>query len=380
MNAKQKAVADEVVDAETKSTEVAAYDQIASGLQSLRDTAKAAKWDLTKTDDMKAAKAFRAVCVSTRTAIAARNKETKKPHQDSIAALNTEADRLTELVAEIEKPVTDKIKAEEKRKADAKEAARVAELARVKEIEGRIDEMRGHPEKMVGASAERIRALIEEIDLADIDSTYEEFQDKARVIKAATLDRLETMCAAIEKAEQDAAALKAEREELEAQREKDAAEKRELLAKFAALESKAEDDRILNEAKDREVREANNREAARLAQERADIEAANERFARERDEETERQRQAEADRIEQAEREAIEQAERDKQAEIEAEAERERQQAENERLAAVAHAYRLSGVGEAGYDLARLVVNKAPRAELVSAANAIIQTVESTED
>jgi len=353
-------------------TEIAGYNPIEAGLSTLREIVKTANWDLDTTEGDKEARAFRKQCVTLRTTLGKASKDLKAPHQQALDALNADYTKLIDAIKAIEKPVDADIKAVEERKAREREAARVAELERVKEIEGRIESMRGLAEQMVGAPSNAIQSTIDKLAGVVVGDSYDEFADKAKAVQDSVIDRLKTMHASTLESEQAAEAVRLEREALNAQRAKDAEEKQALLAKFEAMEAKAQAEKEAAEQAAAEVQAKQDAEAAKLEQERAAIEAEKQR--------QEDERQAEIDRAEAAKHEAEAQAERDKQAKAEAAAEKARMKAEQKRLAELARAQKLASVGEAGYDLAVMVIDGKPADAIKAAAQAIIDTVTHQKD
>lgn len=201
-----------------------------------------------------------------------------------------------------------------------KQAKAEAEKNRIAALQHRIVLIRSHAINSVGAPAWSVADELQHLEAVVIDASFEEFQGQAQLAKDETLDKLREIHSAAVAREEEAARLKAEREELERLR------KEEAERQAAAAAARAEEER-----KARAEYEA---EQARLAAERAAQEAAlrAEREAHERQLAAER---AEADRIAReklAAEEAELRAEREEQQRLLA-AERERQAAEAKRLA-----------------------------------------------
>ena len=368
-----KDVADEIVDAETKITDVAEYDPIASGLADLRKEA-ATEWNLETVEGDKAARKFRASCVTLRTSLTKAAKDLKKPHQDKVKLLGAEHDRLIELIKEIEKPVDEKIKAVEVRKEQEREAKRAAEQKRVEAILSQIREMRELPESCVGQHSQFIKDTIGDHRAVVINDAYAEFQDRAKTVHEQVSERLASLLESALASEQAAAELAKQQAELKREQEAAAEERRK------AEVAQAERDRIAREQQDA-IDQAN----AKIERERQDLEEAKAAQARREQEEQDRiaqeklaRERAEADRIAAEKQKAIDAAAEKKRLTDEKKA----QKAEAARLAELAKAQRLASVGEAGYDLAKAVyeVGDTPDPEamgvLIEQAYQIIQTVE----
>lgn len=243
-------------------------------------------------------------------------------------AVIAEQDRLIAIIEPEEarlRTMRDEWDAEREREKQAKAEA---EARRIAALQQRITEIRGAvAAASFGCSPALVLEHIGDIERMVIDASFEEFQGQAQLAKDETLDKMREIHAAAVAREEEAARLKAEREELERLR-KEAAER-----EAAAAAARAEEER-----KARAEREAEER---RLAAERAAQEAELRR-QREEHEAKLRAERAEADRVAReaeakarAEREEADRVAREKwkaeQAELQAE--RDRQAAESKRLA-----------------------------------------------
>lgn len=243
-------------------------------------------------------------------------------------AVIAEQDRLVAIIEPEEtrlRTMRDEWDAEREREKQAKAEAEARRIAIIRE---HIDDIRAIPGKLVGLPSVRIQTEIEDLASLKIDlDRFAEFTGEATTVRDAMLDYLRGMHTAAVEREEEAARLKAEREELERLR-KEAAER-----EAAAAAARAEEER-----KAREEREA---EEKRLAAERHAQELAL-RAQREAHEATLRAEREEADRIAReaeakarAEREEADRVAREKwkaeQAELQAE--RDRQAAESKRIA-----------------------------------------------
>lgn len=237
----------------------------------------------------------------------------------------------------------------ERRKA----AAAQAERERVERIQASIRDIRGSLIDVAGRSAAVIEAKIKELVAVEITTeNAQEFQQEAESTREATLAKLREMLEAQQRAETEAAQIKAERAELErrqaeqVERERDAAARAEAeQRRVAEAEAerlraiKAEEDaaRARIEAQEREARERREAADRELAAERERIAAAardlEERQRAEREAAEARDRDArlaqeEADRLERLAREDQEREQREAR-ELADRQERERVEAEN---------------------------------------------------
>ncbi len=283
-------------------TELAAIDKISAGLAALEKAhPKNLACDVTTTKGMREAIAGRAAWREPRIATEKARKAAKAPVLELGRAIDKRAEQITALLIEGESNYDEQIKAEETRREAEKAAKAEAERARIQAIQDRIAELRGLP--VVALVPPSVLAFdIEALEAAVIDATFEEFQGQAQLAKDETLDKLRAMHAdavareaeqARVKAEQEAAAaaLAAERAELDrlraeqAERERVAAAEQAERARIAAAEldaaEKAQADKLAAEraeqekvlAAEREAHEADLR-AQREAQAKADAQAA----------------------------------------------------------------------------------------------------------
>lgn len=261
-------------------------------------------------------------------------------------AVIAEEKRLIEIIEPEEsrlRGMRDEWDAEREREKEAKAAA---ERQRIAVQQARIARIRDAVTFSADRSPAQVQEVIEDIEGTAVDATFEEFQGQAQLAKDETLDKLREIHAAAVSREEEAARLKAEREELERLR-KEAAEREAAAAAQRAEEvRRMAEERAAQEAELRAQREAQERqlaaeraEADRIAREKLAAEEAELRKEREEQERklaAERERQAaEAKRLaderaelEHQQREAAEQRRREEYARLEAEArELERRQA-----------------------------------------------------
>lgn len=293
-------------DAGSNLTAIAEYTETAAGLADLRQRHHGIVYDVTVPKEMRAAKEARAELRTLRTGLEKRRIEIKAPALERCRLIDAEAKRLTDEIRALEEPIDVQIKAEEARK-QAEELARLeAERQRVEGIARAIEEIRNVPSALIGKPAVIVEGQLAKLRAQTLDPEFyaERFREAEDAL-AATIARVE--------------------QQLTAQREQEA-EQRRIAAERAELERmRDENERLRQEA---EARAASERaEAERKAQEERDRLTVEER-AREEAERAERQRQEEEAR---AAREAQERAEREAR-EAELAAERERQAAEQHRL------------------------------------------------
>jgi membrane protein involved in colicin uptake len=293
-------------DAGSNMTAIAEYTETAAGLAELRQRHQGVVYDVTVPKEMKAAKEARANLRTLRTDLEKRRVELKAPALERCRLIDAEAKRLTEEIRALEEPIDVQIKAEEARK-QAEELARLeAERLRVEGIARAIEEIRIVPGALIGKPAVIVEGQLAKLRAQTLEPEFyaERFREAEDAL-AATIARVE--------------------QQLQAQREHEAEQKR-IAAERAELERmRAENERLRREAEERAATER--AEADRKAQEERDRLAAEQR-AREEAERAERARQeAEA----RAAREAQERAEREAR-EAELAAERERQAEEQRRL------------------------------------------------
>lgn len=263
---------DTIIDAPT--TAVAEYSPIAAGLAAARARYADVVWDLTTTRGNEEARRARKELVSLRTGLEAKRKEIKAPLLAKAKLVDDEARRITAELLQLEEPIDELIRADERRREEERAAREAAEKARVAGIRERIAAIVAQPVKAARIrSSALLRTAIDTLAAQEIDDSFEEFAGEARAAHAQSLDAMREMLAAIEAQEAEAARL---REEREAQ-ERAAAEAAARLAeqeRIALEAQEAEQARARAERAeaDRIAREAREAEARRLAAERAEFE------------------------------------------------------------------------------------------------------------
>ncbi|MFC4518583.1 hypothetical protein [Cupriavidus pinatubonensis] len=235
-----------------------------------------------------------------------------------------------------------------------KQAKAEAEKRRIAALQERITEIRGAVAAASTCPPALVLEHIGDIERMVIDASFEEFQGQAQLAKDDTLEKLREIHAAAVAREEEAARLKAEREELERLR-KEAAEREAAAAAQRAEEvRRMAEERAAQEAELRAQREAQERQ---LAAERAEAD----RIAREKLAAEEAQMRAER-----AEQERLLAAERDRQAaeakriaEERAELERQQRDAEEQRRLAEEAARAAQAAAQAAQDAADAQIRSA---------------------
>lgn len=362
-------VADEVVEAASKSTAVALLgplQKIRASLVTLAAEAKA--FDLSTTAGDKEARAFRARCVSVRTSADRAYESANAPVLQAQKDARELRDAIKASVALIEDPIDaaivakeEAVKAERIRKAASEKLRQEAHATAVLAIRERVL-------TLAGMSAELIGQAIAALAIEDVGAErFEEFATAASRAKDETLAKLRDMHAAQveheaqrERERQQAEALEAERQqrlaEERAERERIEVEQRAERARLAA--ERAELERQQQEQRAEQVRLDAIAAAERKA---ADDKAAADREAADLKAAVER---AEADRIAEEARIADAQILAARRAEIEkaeaAAAELAFQREEAERHARMASAQRIERVRSAGQALLDALVIAVP--------------------
>lgn len=329
----------------TVSSEVSKFDAIAAGIAALeKDHPQNVACDCTTSAGMKQAIAGRAAWRAPRLAVEQARKAAKAPVLELGRKIDAFAKDLTTKLLAGESNYDDQIKAEEFRREQEKAAKAEAERQRVQAHHDRINnDLRFAAAAVAGASADRIAAVLADIEAIQIDDGFEEFRPLAQAAKDETVAQLRGLLERTLEAEKEAARLKAEQE---AEAARLAAEREELSRLRAEQAKRDEEDRARQAEAARIERERMAAEraaleaeqaAARAEQQRLDAEAAERRRIADEAAATER---AEADRIAREQREAeqrrvsAEAAELRRKQEAEAAERRKAEEAERARLLA----------------------------------------------
>lgn len=303
------------------STAIARYEPLESAIAAFLDKHQNIVHDVTTTAGMAAAKQDRAECRGLRLRVEEARVAEKADALAYGRKVDAEAKRLTGIIAPAEDGYDAQIKREEQRKESERQARIEAERHRVASIRERIDGMKKRAANAldltaVDAEAE-LKALVA-IDPAKDRPAYSEFADEAVDAHGAAVDFLRELVDKKRRQEAEAADLARQRAELEQQRVAQEAREREDQVRRDREEAAARVERERvdeEERKQREREEAARREAlaadeARIAEDRRKLDEQREaQAAEERRLTAERDRQAEAKRGEEARAAAAREAE-----------------------------------------------------------------------
>lgn len=312
------------MEAKGQKFEIAEYSATAVALAALRGKYAGVVFDVTKPDEMKAAKAARRELTTLRVNLEAKRKELKEPALRRSQLIDSEARQIRTAIEELEDPIDAQITAEERRIEAEKAAKLKAEQDRLQQIDLRIQTIAKAPAYLAGKPAAAILDAIARMEAEDLQAWAAERTEEAQKVRSDTLLLLRNMRDAALASEAEAkrqaeerARLEAEQKALAEQRAKAEAEDRARREKLEA-EERAARERV--QAEEERARAARRAEEEKLAAERRALEDAQ---RRQREEEEARQRR---------EREAKEAAEREerRKAEEAAAAQRAKERAEQE--------------------------------------------------
>jgi hypothetical protein len=144
-------------------------------------------------ESTKAARAeVREVRYGIQNALKAGNAELRK----KIAANDTEAERLINMIVEVETPLDAEVKRWEKKKADEKAERERQEQERIDKITGMVNWMAGCVRECAGKDSAFIRQKVEELGLCDVtEEAFQEFINHATATKFESLKALGSMLA-----------------------------------------------------------------------------------------------------------------------------------------------------------------------------------------
>lgn len=343
-------------------TAIARYTPLEAGIAEFLAKHENVVHDVATPKGLELAKKDRAECRSLRLRVEEARVAEKADALAYGRKVDSEAKRLTGIIAPQEESYDAQIKAEEQRREAERQAKIEAERQRVASIRNLIDAMKRSAAEAISMNAAQVEAVLRDLVAADpatVEATvYCEFKDEAIAAHAGALDFLRELHAKKVQQEEEAAQLARDRAELaeqqaaQAKREHEAKIEREVQER-AEAEARAERERqekIAKEAKERADREQREREdaarrqqleieAAELAEQRRQLEAQKNAQAEEEQRlAMERARQAQAKREEEAAAAAAKEAR-----EASERAEQERKAAEEKRQAAAkAHAAQLA--------------------------------------
>lgn len=232
-------VADEVVDvAEVRDgMPLVSYSATEAALSRLRMTHAGVRFDLTTTAGDKAARAARMELVTLRTTLERKRKAFKEPALAFGKMIDAEAQRITDEILKIEKPIDAQIKADETRREEERRAAAAAEAERKAKLQAGVDGIAAFVRQASapGMTAARLAKGIE--ILTGMAFPPEQWQEYTAAAVKAHAEAL----AAIKEAHAGAVEREAEAARLEAQRIENERVAAELQAKIEALRKQQEE-------------------------------------------------------------------------------------------------------------------------------------------
>jgi hypothetical protein len=146
--------------------------------------------DCSNKDGIAFAKEARAAFKEPRLLVEEIRAEKKKPYLEIGRLIDSEAKRITALVAPHEKTWDDAIKTDETRKENERREKAFAEIRRVDAIRSKISAMEHAPLDAMTMSPADIRTEINRISGLVIDELYAEFEEEAKLKKSAALAQL----------------------------------------------------------------------------------------------------------------------------------------------------------------------------------------------
>lgn len=243
---------------EVVSTALAEIDTVSAGVAELRKKYFGVVFDVLTPKGLAEARAARSAVREPRYQVENVRKAAKRPILELGRKLDTEAERITGLLREIEDPIDEQITAEEERKERERLAAIEAEQKRVADIQARINnDIRATVTAAAGRSSSEIATILADAEKLVIDDSFQEFQSVAEEARDAAVGRLRSMHTAAVALEQEQERIRVEREELARLR---AAEQERQAAERARIQDE-----------ERKAREKRETDARRLAKIRADI-------------------------------------------------------------------------------------------------------------
>lgn len=231
------------------STSVTEYSKTDAALSDLAQRYKGIVFDVTTTKGMQEARVARAELRGYRVDLEKVRVEIKSPALERCRLIDTEAKRITTALVELEDPIDETIKNEEKRKEREAMEKAMANQRRIDAIRARIETIRGIPAGCVGKSSEQINAALEKTQRGEVGADFEEFRVEAEDALKSTLAQLAIMVSGARAQEQEAERIKAERAELATLRAEQEQRERESRAKIEAENRAAHEARAVEDAR-----------------------------------------------------------------------------------------------------------------------------------
>lgn len=179
-----------VVEVDPKSTVVAIYSATEAEIKRRIEQYAKVVPDCSTKEGIAFAKEARAAFREPRLLVEDLRAEKKKPYLEIGRLIDTEAKRITALVAPHEKTWDDAIKADETKKENERREKAFAEIRRVDAIKSKINAMERAPLAAMDMSPADIRIEMSRIGALVIDELYAEFEEEAKLKRSAALAQL----------------------------------------------------------------------------------------------------------------------------------------------------------------------------------------------
>lgn len=200
---------------EQKTTQITEYSQTAAAIGELRQRYENVIFPVDTPKGMKDALAARKELRDLRIGLEKLRKDIKAPALLRCQLIDSEAKEITSHLTALEDPIDAQIKEEEQRKEKEKAERERVERERVQGIRTLIDAIARLPLDSAGDTAEDIEATLADLQAIEIGDEYAEFRIEAHTVKDNAIAALTTLHALTKTREDEAARLKAEREELD---------------------------------------------------------------------------------------------------------------------------------------------------------------------
>jgi colicin import membrane protein len=248
------------------STAIQEYSKTDAALADLTQRFKGMVYDVATPTGMQEAKVARAEIRGYRVDLEKVRVEIKAPALERCRLIDAEAKRITAVLVELEDPIDNLIKTEERRKErEAMEAAMARQRA-IDATRARIEQIRQVPASCVGKNAVEIGAILDITAAISIGTDFGDFRVEAEDAKRATIAQVSAMLCGVQAQEAEAERVKAEREELARLRAAQA-ERERASREAMEVEQRASRERIA--AEEQAVRAA--RAAAEAERQAADV-------------------------------------------------------------------------------------------------------------
>lgn len=252
------------------TTAIQEYSKTDAALAELGNRYKGMVYDVATTKGMQDAKVARAELRGFRVDLEKVRVEIKAPALERCRLIDAEAKRITTALVDLEEPIDEQIKLEEKRKEREAMEKAMAEQRRVDAIKIQLEALRQIPASCVGKNSAQIAAVLAGVQARTIGEDFAEFRTEAEDTMRSVLAQVATMQAGAQAQEAEAERIKGERAELAKLRAEQEARDR---ASREALEIEQREARAQIEAEQKAAREVQAAEDARLTAERAKVDA-----------------------------------------------------------------------------------------------------------